>query len=802
MELKNNLTVFFGIFLVSMLFVPASIPPAAAEDYEIPAWSKNNAGWSVDQQITDRDFVKGIKYLRELVLETPTNQQSNEYGVWQNDVNIPNWIKNNAGWWADEQITDRDFIKGIKYLMDNLVLQIPTNQQSNEYGVLKLDSFQYEKQDGSHETTSVLIFGKFSGIEIGDQLTVKITKPDGKITQENTKIIKGDIKFTYQFLIKRDYPIGEYQITISTKGDHQLGPISFVVKEKSEEEKSIPFWIKNTAGWWATDMISNVEFVNALQFLVKEDIIKVEQRTLDVPKGMDPDIFIYRTKIIEIPDKIIAGKLIKTEPFTAIMVYTTQNENCSTQEKSNASDYAKMTEHLLNKLPRPNKPTEVIGVCMEMHEITENTYPFTLKELGIPTAQMVIYVGGLEANFESYNDKSAVGWWKVDCAWVYGGTEKGWKCARNQIVVCDECRMISTFDTDLPPVNARDSEIPIERGMFTLAHEIGHSNHYEKNGDGVYFDGLYKNAYATSIHDNQKAFDYCHQQGLLENELCKKLYEKVKINDRIYIAMNINYAINNWKGEQKEVLESIKDLVGSGAKVEGFNRTTYTEMHEKDETGLIIPKDIFSIEFPDDWKTDDYKYTWPWWWGNGTTNPKDQLTEPCCDVWEADKATLKFQAQLWKLELCTACAYGLNYILSEVMVWLLENVHSAGESDQVILDVIEDGEWEWCNGLTIHVNGFECQNFEVREKTVYLTDEGRKAYTVVYEFTKQFIDREEPLNFQIKHEPMVYTSTEIHDGNDAWYITTETMKDVFDKNPEQYYRFIESFTVIDYNTPR
>ena len=41
--------------------------------------------------------------------------------------------------------------------------------------------------------------------------------------------------------------------------------------------------------------------------------------------------------------------------------------------------------------------------------------------------------------------------------------------------------------------------------------------------------------------------------------------------------MNINYAINNWKGEQKEVLESIKDLVGSGAKVEGFNRTTYTE---------------------------------------------------------------------------------------------------------------------------------------------------------------------------------------------------------------------------------
>ena len=718
----------------------------------------------------------------------------------QEEAHIPNWIKNNAGWWADDQIRDDDFVKGIKYLMDNLVLQIPTNQQSNEHGILKLNNFQYEQPQGSHDGINVTIFGKFYGEEIGNNLTLKITKPDGKISKENIRIARDDVKFTYQYLINRDFPIGKYQITISAKDDNQLGPISFTIKAKGEEEKSVPFWIKNIAGWWASDIISNAEFVSALQFLVKEDIIKVEQKMINVPKGMDPDVFVYRTKLNEVPDKIVDGKLIKTKPFTAVMVYTTQNENCSAQEKSYASDYAKMSEYLLNKLPRQNTPTEVIGVCMELHEIKGNTYPFTLKELGISTAQMVIYVGGLEANLESYDDFSAVGWWSVDCVWVYGGTEKGWKCTRNQIVVCDECRMISTFDTDLPPVNARDSEIAIERGMMTLAHEIGHSNHYEKSGDGVYFDGLYKNAFATSIHDNQKAFDYCYQQDLLENKLCKKLYEKVKINDRIYIVMNINYAINNWKGEQKEVLEAIEDLVGSGAKVDGFNKTTYIEMHEKDETGLITPKDIFSIEFPDGWKTDDYRYAWPWWWGNGTTDPKDQLTEPCCDVWEADKATLKFEAQLWKLELCTACAYGLNYTLSEVLVWLLENVHSAGESDEVILDVIEDGEWEWCNDLTTNRDGFECQNFEVKEKTVYLTDEGRKAYTVVYEFTKFFIDPEEPLNFQIKHEPMVYTSTEIHDGNDAWYITTETMKDVFDKNPEQYYRFIESFTVIDYNT--
>ena len=33
---------------------------------------------------------------------------------------IPKWIKNNAGWWADEQIDDASFLKGIEYLVDNL----------------------------------------------------------------------------------------------------------------------------------------------------------------------------------------------------------------------------------------------------------------------------------------------------------------------------------------------------------------------------------------------------------------------------------------------------------------------------------------------------------------------------------------------------------------------------------------------------------------------------------------------------------------------------------------------------------
>ena len=39
---------------------------------------------------------------------------------------------------------------------------------------------------------------------------------------------------------------------------------------------SIPDWIKNTAGWWAIDKISETEFVNAIEFLVNVGIIQTE----------------------------------------------------------------------------------------------------------------------------------------------------------------------------------------------------------------------------------------------------------------------------------------------------------------------------------------------------------------------------------------------------------------------------------------------------------------------------------------------------------------------------------------------
>ena len=42
--------------------------------------------------------------------------------------------------------------------------------------------------------------------------------------------------------------------------------------------ENVPNWVKNTAGWWAEDTISEIEFVNAIEFLIKDGVINVNEK--------------------------------------------------------------------------------------------------------------------------------------------------------------------------------------------------------------------------------------------------------------------------------------------------------------------------------------------------------------------------------------------------------------------------------------------------------------------------------------------------------------------------------------------
>jgi hypothetical protein len=90
-------------------------------DYKIPEWVKNNAGWWADGQIPDSAFVQGIQFLiKEGVIIIPTTEQETS----SESTSIPEWVKNNAGWWADGQIPDSAFVQGIQFLIKDGIIVV------------------------------------------------------------------------------------------------------------------------------------------------------------------------------------------------------------------------------------------------------------------------------------------------------------------------------------------------------------------------------------------------------------------------------------------------------------------------------------------------------------------------------------------------------------------------------------------------------------------------------------------------------------------------------------------------------
>jgi len=91
-------------------------PPTA-----IPEWIKNNAGWWANGDIDDNSFVQGIQYLikEEIMNIPPTTQGTNSGGN-----EIPEWIKNNAGWWANGDIDDNSFVLGLQFLIKEGIMRI------------------------------------------------------------------------------------------------------------------------------------------------------------------------------------------------------------------------------------------------------------------------------------------------------------------------------------------------------------------------------------------------------------------------------------------------------------------------------------------------------------------------------------------------------------------------------------------------------------------------------------------------------------------------------------------------------
>ena len=88
----------------------------------IPDWIRNNAEWWAQGAISDSDFTSGIQFLiKDGIIQIPETAKSS---TGEGTQEIPSWIKNNADWWSQGLISDDDFVKGIQFLVEQGIIVV------------------------------------------------------------------------------------------------------------------------------------------------------------------------------------------------------------------------------------------------------------------------------------------------------------------------------------------------------------------------------------------------------------------------------------------------------------------------------------------------------------------------------------------------------------------------------------------------------------------------------------------------------------------------------------------------------
>ena len=103
------------------------VPNSSAQDAQIPDWIKNVAGWWAIGDISENEFLTGIEYLINnniISLHSIPCNEKIESQTTSSSKSVPDWIKNNAIWWSENLIGDIDFINGLQYLIEHKIIKI------------------------------------------------------------------------------------------------------------------------------------------------------------------------------------------------------------------------------------------------------------------------------------------------------------------------------------------------------------------------------------------------------------------------------------------------------------------------------------------------------------------------------------------------------------------------------------------------------------------------------------------------------------------------------------------------------
>jgi hypothetical protein len=165
------------ILFISLLGSTILIPNSSAqEDTQIPSWIKNVAGWWANGEISENEFLTGIEYLINnniILLEfIPCNIKTESQTISSAKL-VPDWVKNNAEWWSEDLIEDTDFVNGIEYLIKTQIIGIDHKKILSEVPlevVTFSPNWQVNKKSMVFASSSFFeIYGKYGDCEVSNE---------------------------------------------------------------------------------------------------------------------------------------------------------------------------------------------------------------------------------------------------------------------------------------------------------------------------------------------------------------------------------------------------------------------------------------------------------------------------------------------------------------------------------------------------------------------------------------------------------------------------------------------------------
>ena len=90
-----------------------------ANSQSVPDWVKNTAGWWATDAISETEFVNAIEFLiNEGIIKIQSEKSTGQ------SQGVPDWVKNTAGWWATDAISETEFVNAIEFLANAGIIQV------------------------------------------------------------------------------------------------------------------------------------------------------------------------------------------------------------------------------------------------------------------------------------------------------------------------------------------------------------------------------------------------------------------------------------------------------------------------------------------------------------------------------------------------------------------------------------------------------------------------------------------------------------------------------------------------------